>query len=556
MPRPSLSLYGGILDLMDLRRLAAPGLLALALGVVGAHPLASVARAATPPGSDIPGIALPGPVVSGPLGGPIYDVVYRIDVPAGHVLLVGLTGSAGTDFDLYLYAPTATTVHSLDWVLAKSTGPTSTEQIFWPSRIELPVYLDLNGASEVQGTYNLTVQVVPDPTPPVVGSSLVGGGVRTNQTTVTLQVNGYDDLSGVTEMSFSSDGLAWLPWEPFANTRAWDLLPGDGQKTVWVRVVNGVGVTSDPVALTVTLDTTPPAIVDRSPPADSTINVLRPTLTVTFNEPLDPSSWQSNGLVMQASTGAIVGGSFAYLPATNTGTFTPTAPLTLGSLYIVTVGAVRDLAGNVAGPIGSWTLKPLLATSLSLAASPGVVVYGSTTTISGRAPVPSSGGATLQQRAASSAEFTAVPGVPTVSGTFSFNLTPRSNSVYRLSYAGSGVAAASVSAEVQVLVRRGVRLLGSAPSTVRTATAGKVVPITAQLAPAGPAVVTFRAYRYDTSRARYILVGSFGRLADATGRATVRWTPSAGRWYWQVIVPPSATFANNTSAAYRWVVSR
>lgn len=506
--------------------------------------------------SDIPGIPLPGPVASGQLGGPIYDVVYRIDVPAGHVLLAGMTGSVGTDFDLYLYAPSATTVHSTDWVLAKSTGPTSTENIAWPSRIEQTVYLDLNGASDVQGTYNLTVQVVADPTPPVVGLSLAGGGTKTNQTTVTLRVNGYDDLSGVTEMSFSSDGVTWLQWEPIASTRVWDLLPGDGQKTVWVRVANGVGLVSAPVPLTVTLDTTPPALVDRSPPADSTTTVLRPTFTVTFNEPLDPSSWQTNGLVVQASTGAIVGGSFAYLPSTNTGTFTPAAPLTPGSVYIVSVGAVRDLAGNVAAQIGSWTIKLLFATSLSVASSPGVVVYGRTTTISGRASVPAGEGATLEERAAGNAGFTPVPGIPAVSGAFSFSLTPRSNTVYRLSYAGSGVAAASVSSEIRVLVRRGVTLLGTAPSTVRTATAGKIVPITVQLTPAGPAVVTFRAYRYNASRGRYVLVGSFGRAADATGRATVRWTPSPGRWYWQATVPPSTAFANNTSAAYRWVVSR
>ncbi len=99
---------------MYICRLATPGLLALALIVAGASPWASVANAATPPESDIPGIALPGPVVGGRLGGPIYDVVYRVEVPAGHVLVAGLTGTAGTDFDLYLFDASATTVSRAD----------------------------------------------------------------------------------------------------------------------------------------------------------------------------------------------------------------------------------------------------------------------------------------------------------------------------------------------------------------------------------------------------------------------------------------------------------
>jgi hypothetical protein len=494
-------------------------------------------------------------VASGQLGGPIYDVVYRIDVPAGHVLLAGLTGSAGTDFDLYLYAASATTVHSTDWVLAKSTGPTSTEQISWPTRIAQTVYLDLNGASDVQGAYVLTVQVIADPTPPIVGLTLLGGGAITNQTNVGLLVNGYDDLSGVTDMSFSSDGLTWLPWEPIANMRTWDLLPGDGLKTVWARVMNGVGLVSDPVALTVMLDTTPPTVVDRSPAANSTITVLQPTFNVTFDEPLDPSSWQSHGLLVQATTGAVVAGSFAYYPTTKTGTFTPDVPLTPGSIYIVTIGAVRDLAGNGATQISSWTIRPLLATSVSVAAAPTVTVSGRSVTLSGRTSLPNGQAATLEVRPAGTDVYAADSTVGPLAGAFSAVVVPPSNAWYRVSYAGSATAVA-FSAEVRVLVRRGVTLLGTAPSTVRTATAGKIVPITVQLAPAGPAVVTFRAYRYDASHGQYVLIGSFGRVTDATGRATVRWMPSAGRWYWQVIVPPSSTFANNTSAAYRWVVSR
>ena len=43
--------------------------------------------------SDIPGVPLPGPIAAGRLGGAIYDVVYRVDVPPGFVIVASLTGA-------------------------------------------------------------------------------------------------------------------------------------------------------------------------------------------------------------------------------------------------------------------------------------------------------------------------------------------------------------------------------------------------------------------------------------------------------------------------------
>src|SRR3990172_10347812 len=79
--------------------------LALVLGTSS-----GVARAADD--SDIPGVPLPGSVATGQLGGPIYDHVYSIDIPAQRILLISLIGDSGTDFDLYLFNSTATTVGS------------------------------------------------------------------------------------------------------------------------------------------------------------------------------------------------------------------------------------------------------------------------------------------------------------------------------------------------------------------------------------------------------------------------------------------------------------
>ena len=79
--------------------------------------------------------------------------------------------------------------------------------------------------------------------------------------------------------------------------------------------------------------------------------------------------------------------------------------------------------------------------------------------------------------------------------------------------------------------------------------------ITAQLSPAGVATVSFRLYRYNTSRRLYVYAGSFGRSTGTDGRASLSWTPKAGRWYWRVAAPSTTEFANNLSPTYRYTVS-
>ena len=271
---------------MRIRRLAAPVLISLALFVPGALPSACVASAATPPESDIPGIALPGSVVSGQLGGPIYDVVYRVQVPAGYVLVAGLSGAAGTDFDLYLFDSSATTIQGSTGLLTKSIGPASSEAVSWATRIGGTFYLDLNGASDVQGTYTLSVQVVPDPTPPSAVLLVAGGETRVSSSQVTLNLAGFDDLSGVTEMSLSYDGLNYLPPVPLASPFEWTLSSGDGTKTIWVRVINGVGLLSAPVSASVVLDTAGPTVTDVTPADGATVTAARPVVSVRFSEPI------------------------------------------------------------------------------------------------------------------------------------------------------------------------------------------------------------------------------------------------------------------------------
>jgi hypothetical protein len=192
---------------------------------------------------------------------------------------------------------------------------------------------------------------------------------------------------------------------------------------------------------------------------------------------------------------------------------------------------------------------------VTVTATPRVVVFGSTVQLGGVAALPAGESLLLEAREAGATDYSPVGPVVPSTGRYGLMLTPAMNTWYRGSYPGSSTTVAA-SAEVRVLVRRGLVLLGPDPSTLRTATAGRPVTLTAQVAPAGVATVSFRLYRYDASRGKYVYAGSFGRSTGPDGRASLTWTPRAGRWYWRVAVPPTAQFANNLTAAYRYTVSR
>ena len=101
------------------------------------------------------------------------------------VILASLTGSTGTDFDLYLFDGSATTVVTNQGVVALSTGPTSTESISYATPVGGRFYLDLNSATAAVGTYTLVVQVIPD-RPAARHARARRGRSRTNDPTVSV----------------------------------------------------------------------------------------------------------------------------------------------------------------------------------------------------------------------------------------------------------------------------------------------------------------------------------------------------------------------------------
>jgi hypothetical protein len=531
----------------------------LLLATAIAVPAASfpTVTSAAEPSADIPGVPLPGPIAAGRLGGAIYDVVYSVAVQPGHVLVASVTGTAGTDFDIYLFDATATTVLSTTGLLTKSTGPTSTESISWPSQFGGTYYIDLNGATDVEGDYLLTVQTIPDPTAPSVTMVLAGGKGVTNQSTVPVSLTVTDDLSGVTAMAFSPDGIVFQDWQPFQAMTSWTFPAGDGRKDLWVKVRNGVGLESAAATATVTLDTRPPEVVGLDPSPGSTVVGLRPTFAATFSEAIEAASWTDLGLVVQSAGGALVPGIYTYNAATRTGSFVPSSHLQAGALYVVTVGDVNDVAGNRVITPGSWSITPLAPTTLTVTASPKVLLRGGVARIDlalAGAPLPST---ISVESSTSGGGFVPLPPISTDDGRNSLLVTPASNTTYRFRYAGTfGVAAAQT--DVRVLVRRSVVLVGRNSSVVARATVGASVNLIAAIGPPAAGVsVSFRVYRFDTTRRMWVYAGSKGRATDATGRARFTWVPpSRGSWYVRAAVASTVDFANNTSPVYRWSIGR
>ncbi len=529
--------------------------LALALLIAAGSVVALPGRAfAQDNAHNIPGVPLPSSTVSGLLGGPIYDVVYRVTVPAAHVLVISMTGTAGTDFDLYLFDASATNIYADPPVglVKSSTGPTSTESLDYATIGGGTFYIDLSGATNVEGTYHLVVQILPDTEPPRVTLSLDGGAPATNNPAVTATVVATDNLSGVATMQFSEDGVSWGAPEPYMPTVSWTFSGPDGPRTLWVRVTDRAGNVSSPAHASIVLDRVPPTVLARSPAAGATVAGLQPVFSVQFSEPIKVSTWTNVGLILQDASGTIVYGSYGYDPGTYTGTFMPAVPLQPGEPYVVSLGSVTDLAGNQVPPLGSWTVTPLFGTALSLTGSARVVPRGNAVALMGQM-APVLGGSLILEEAVGSGPF--LPLVPlgtAPDGRYSWLAPVGSNSWFRVHYGGSAVAAEAFSPTVRVLVRRQVALEGVNAAVTRRVVAGTRVALTAVVDPTDPPVpVTLSIYRYVPGRG-YVLATAVTRTTLG-GRYTFSWHPGRGAYYLRLTTPPTPLFANGFSPAYRWV---
>lgn len=109
--------------------------------------------------NDIPGKPFPGTTASGTVSATTdLDDVYSLDLKKGEKVTVTLTGATGTDFDLYLYKPSATTVKSSDGIAIYSEkAGTSSETFTYIAPAEGTYYVDVY-AYKGAGSYKVTVK--------------------------------------------------------------------------------------------------------------------------------------------------------------------------------------------------------------------------------------------------------------------------------------------------------------------------------------------------------------------------------------------------------------
>ncbi|MBA4371179.1 MAG: hypothetical protein C0418_06360, partial [Coriobacteriaceae bacterium] len=124
---------------------------------------------AVPPAGDdnIPGVPLTPSPVSGTLAaGSDVDDVFKIYLNAGEQLDVSMTADAGTDFDLYLFGPSATDVNTSPWETS-STAVTYPEQISYTAGAAGYYYVDVylypgSGSGSYSLTWSATDPGAPD----------------------------------------------------------------------------------------------------------------------------------------------------------------------------------------------------------------------------------------------------------------------------------------------------------------------------------------------------------------------------------------------------------
>ncbi|MCU7920110.1 MAG: Ig-like domain-containing protein [Candidatus Thiodiazotropha sp. (ex Epidulcina cf. delphinae)] len=93
-------------------------------------------------------------------------------------------------------------------------------------------------------------------------------------------------------------------------------------------------------------DTTPPAIVSRTPQPNETGVATTASISVTFDEPLLETLINNQSLTV-SENGADLSGAFTYDSANYRLTFAPATALSENTGYTVTLASVQDLAGNV-----------------------------------------------------------------------------------------------------------------------------------------------------------------------------------------------------------------
>jgi hypothetical protein len=88
--------------------------------------------------------------------------------------------------------------------------------------------------------------IIMDTTPPYYVSIKINNGAsKINSTNVTIQIDAGDNITGISQIKYSTDGSTWSDWENYSDMKIIDLPPGEGKKTVYIKVKDKAGNEAD-----------------------------------------------------------------------------------------------------------------------------------------------------------------------------------------------------------------------------------------------------------------------------------------------------------------------
>ena len=207
------------------------------------------------------------------------------------------------------------------------------------------------------GLYQASSTVIPPDTeaPTVALTNPTAGATVTG--TVPVVANATDNV-GVVGVQFQLNG-ANLGLEDFAapytvNWNTTTIANGTYQLTAIARDLAGNNATSTMVNVTVDNipDTTPPTVTAVVPTPGAIDLAVDTDVTVTFSEPMDPTSIDTNSIQLLDGANNPVAVAVTYNATNRTATVNPTASLLSATTYTVVVRGgvvephVKDVAGN------------------------------------------------------------------------------------------------------------------------------------------------------------------------------------------------------------------
>ncbi|MBN1390749.1 MAG: Ig-like domain-containing protein [Candidatus Thermoplasmatota archaeon] len=94
--------------------------------------------------------------------------------------------------------------------------------------------------------------------PEPVTVTINDGDTYTSISSIILNINVVDDLSGPEKVRTSRDGVSWSGWGEFSPSFSFDIGKGDGKKYVYIQVMDGAGHFSKVASSSIILDTVAP----------------------------------------------------------------------------------------------------------------------------------------------------------------------------------------------------------------------------------------------------------------------------------------------------------